>query len=60
MGIGPSPEVPEKGACGPGMKNLGREGILTLFRKKLISENPGPLRHEWINQILYVQRTEYW
>ena len=53
------PEVPEQGVCGPGMKDLGREGILTLFGKKLIAENPGPLRHEWIKQILYVQTMEY-
>jgi len=29
------------------------------FGKKLIAENPGPLRHEWIKQILYVQTMEY-
>ena len=59
VGIGPSHELPEQRACGPGMKDLGREGIFTLFGKKLIAENSGPLRHEWIKQILYIQTMEY-
>lgn len=57
VGIGPSPEVPEQELVGQEWVRGG--GIFTLFGKKLIAENPGPLRHEWIKQILYIQTMEY-